>query len=72
MPRIKEVVAPLRRRPPMDEHGREFINGFVLVLPYVLQLLLHTGRARAQQLELLLDVVLFCGQIGQQLIVEFR
>ena len=56
----------------MDEHGREFVDGLVFVLPYVLQLLLHTSRARAQQLKLLFDIILFRRQIRQQLIVEFR
>lgn len=56
----------------MDEHGREFVDGLVFVLPYVFQLLFHTGRARAQQLELLVDAILFRDQIRQQLIVEFR
>ena len=65
MPRIKEVMAPLRRRSPVYEHGRELVDSLVFVLPYVLQLLLHTGRARAQQLELLFNVILFCGQIRQ-------
>ena len=63
MPRIEEVMAPLRRRSPMDEHGREFIDGLVLVLPYVLQFLLHSSRIRTQQLKLLFDVILFRAQI---------
>ena len=56
----------------MDEHGCEFVNGLMLVLPYILQFLLHTGRARAQQLELLFGVILLRDQIRQQLIVELR
>ena len=46
-----------------DEHRREFIDGLVLVLPYVLQLLLHISRNRTQQLKLLFNVILFCAQI---------
>ena len=56
----------------MDEHGREFVYGLMLIFPYVLQFLLHTGGARAQQVELLFNVILLRGQIRQQLIVEFR
>ena len=32
----------------MDEHGRKFVDGLVIVLPDILELLLHVGGARAQ------------------------
>lgn len=49
----------------MDEHGCEFVNGLMLILPYIFQFLLHTGRTRAQEVELLFDVILLRGQIRQ-------
>ena len=70
MARVEKVVAPLRRRATVYEHGRELINGLVLVPPDVLELLLHACYVPAQIVQLVADVIALRAQVGQQLIVE--
>lgn len=44
VPRVEEVMAKRRGGPSVDEDRSQLIDGFIAVLPQVLQFLLELGR----------------------------
>lgn len=62
VPRVEEVMAKRRRGPPMDEDRSQLIDGFVAVLPQVLQFLLELGRFLPLVFQLGDDMSLLCAE----------
>lgn len=71
MTRVEEIVAPRRRRTPVDEHRCQLVRRRLVVLPHRLQFFFQFDRVRTLFLQLRCNAVLFCSDDSDEIVVDF-